>query len=57
MPDWLTIWLGLTEGGIIRTLAGELRTGGAAAAWLAFALGALHALTLAMAKQRLRPTF
>lgn len=45
MPDWLIGWLGQLQGGIVRTLAGELRAGGIGAAGLAFALGALHALT------------
>lgn len=42
MPDWLILWLGQIQGGILRTLAAELRAGGVATAWLA--LGALHAL-------------
>lgn len=45
MPDWLIVWLGQMQGGIVRTLAAELRAGGLGAAWLAFGLGALHALT------------
>jgi ABC-type nickel/cobalt efflux system permease component RcnA len=38
-------WLGQYQGGVLRSLATELRTGGATAAALAFSLGALHALT------------
>lgn len=45
MPDWLMTYLGSLQGGILRTLAGELRSGSLSAAALAFALGALHALT------------
>ncbi len=45
MPDWLNIWLAQIQGGIMNTLAAELRAGGIATAWLAFTLGALHALT------------
>jgi ABC-type nickel/cobalt efflux system permease component RcnA len=45
MSDWLIIGLAQLQGGIVKTLAAELRAGGIATAWLAFGLGALHALT------------
>ena len=45
MLDWLITYLGSLQGGIVRTLAAELRAGGLVAAWLAFGLGAVHALT------------
>ena len=45
MPDWLMLYLGSLQGGIVRSLAVELRAGGLGTAFLAFALGALHALT------------
>jgi ABC-type nickel/cobalt efflux system permease component RcnA len=45
MPDWLIAYLGTLQGGVIRSLAAELRTGGLGIAGLAFGLGALHALT------------
>ena len=44
MTDWLIAWLGQIQGGIVRTLAAELRAGGIGAIGFAFALGALHAL-------------
>lgn len=44
MPDWLIAWLGQVQGGIVRTLASELRAGGIGTAGLAFTLGAMHAL-------------
>lgn len=45
MWEWFYSVIGSTQGGIMRTLAAELRAGGISAAALAFALGALHALT------------
>lgn len=45
MPDWLITYLGWLQGDIVRTLAAEMRAGGLGTAWLAFGLGALHALT------------
>jgi len=45
MPDWLITYLGSLQGGIVRPLAAEMRAGGLGTAWLAFGLGALHALT------------
>ncbi len=57
MPDWLMAWLGQFQGGVVRSLAAELRTGGLAAAGLAFALGALHALTPGHGKAALAAYF
>ncbi|MBX9925193.1 MAG: hypothetical protein K2Y05_02440 [Hyphomicrobiaceae bacterium] len=45
MLDWLIGYLAQIQSGVLRTLAVELRTGGASAALFAFSLGALHALT------------
>lgn len=45
MPDWLLLELAQMQGALVRNLAGELRSGGVGALVLAFALGALHALT------------
>jgi ABC-type nickel/cobalt efflux system permease component RcnA len=45
MLDWLMPYLGSLQGGIAHALAAQLRTGSSATAALAFALGALHALT------------
>lgn len=57
MPDWLIIWLGQIQGGILRTMAAELRAGGLGTAGLAFALGALHALTPGHGKAALAAYF
>lgn len=57
MPDWLMVWLGQVQGGIVRTLAAELRTHGSGTALLAFALGALHALTPGHGKAALAAYF
>lgn len=57
MPDWLMAWLGQVQGGIVRTLAAELRAGGTGTALLAFALGALHALTPGHGKAALAAYF
>ncbi len=57
MPDWLIVWLGQIQGGIVRTLAAELRAGGIGTAGLAFALGALHALTPGHGKAALAAYF
>jgi ABC-type nickel/cobalt efflux system permease component RcnA len=57
MTDWLIAWLGQTQGGIIRTLATELRAGSMGTASLAFALGALHALTPGHGKAALAAYF
>src|SRR5262245_54866577 len=56
MADWfghLAAW----QGEIVRTLAAELRSGGLMTAVLAFALGALHALTPGTARRRWLRTF
>lgn len=57
MIDWLMQWLAHVQGGIIRTLAAELRAGGFGTAGLAFALGALHALTPGHGKAALAAYF
>ena len=57
MPDWLMGWLGQVQGGIVRTLAAELRAGGAGTALLALTLGALHALTPGHGKAALAAYF
>jgi ABC-type nickel/cobalt efflux system permease component RcnA len=57
MPDWLIAWLGQTQGGIVRTLATELRAGSIGIVGLAFALGALHALTPGHGKAALAAYF
>lgn len=57
MPDWLIVYLGSLQGGIVRTLAAEMRAGGLGAAWLAFGLGALHALTPGHGKAALAAYF
>lgn len=57
MPDWLNVWLGQQQGEIVRTLAQELRAGGLGTALLAFALGALHALTPGHGKAALMAYF
>ncbi len=45
MPDWLMYWLGQVQGGLVRDLAHDIRTGSLATLWIAVSLGALHALT------------
>jgi hypothetical protein len=57
MPDWLITYLGSLQGGIVRTLAAEMRAGGLGTAWLAFGLGALHALTPGHGKAALAAYF
>ena len=57
MLDGLIIWLGQLQGGLVRTLAVELRTGGFGALAFAFALGALHALTPGHGKAALAAYF
>src|SRR5262245_29640425 len=51
------IWLAQLQGGIMRTLAADLRAGGIGAAALAFGLGALHAPTPRHGKAALAPYF
>ena len=57
MMDWLISYLASIQGGILRTLAVELRAGGIGAAALAFGLGALHALTPGHGKAALAAYF
>lgn len=57
MRDWLIAYLGSLQGGIVGSLAGELRAGGLGTAWLAFALGAVHALTPGHGKTALAAYF
>lgn len=57
MPDWLMGWLGQLQGGVMGSLAAELRAGGIGTAALAFALGALHALTPGHGKSALAAYF
>jgi ABC-type nickel/cobalt efflux system permease component RcnA len=45
MPDWIISDLSSWQRTAVSGLAAELRTGGLLTALLAFALGALHALT------------
>lgn len=57
MPDWVIAWLGQIQGDIVRALVAELRAGGVGTAGLAFALGALHALTPGHGKAALAAYF
>ena len=57
MPDWLIIWLGELQAGVVSTLAGSMRAGSLGTAALAFALGALHALTPGHGKSALAAYF
>jgi nickel/cobalt transporter (NicO) family protein len=54
-----TLWASLTQmqTGVMRSLAGELRSGGIGAAGLAFTLGAVHALTPGHGKAALMAYF
>jgi ABC-type nickel/cobalt efflux system permease component RcnA len=45
MVDWLMLYLGSIQGGVLRNLAAKLRAGNTGTAAFAFILGALHALT------------
>jgi ABC-type nickel/cobalt efflux system permease component RcnA len=45
MLDWLMPYLASLQGGVLRSLAAELRAGSVGTAAFAFTLGALHALT------------
>ena len=56
MPDWFGCLASL-QGGLVRTLAAELRAGGLGTVALAFALGALHALTPGHGKAALTAYF
>jgi ABC-type nickel/cobalt efflux system permease component RcnA len=55
--DWLIASLAALQGGALRSLAAELRAGGPGMAALAFALGALHALTPGHGKAALAAFF
>lgn len=55
--DWLMAWLGTLQGGIVRSLAAALRAGDVGTVVLAFALGALHALTPGHGKAALAAYF
>ena len=57
MADWLIVLLAQLQGGIMRSLAADLRAGGLGSAALAFALGALHALTPGHGKAALAAYF
>src|SRR5262245_10595786 len=57
MPDWLIVHLSSLQAGVMRTLAAELRAGGLGTAMLAFALGAVHALTPGHGKTALAAYF
>ena len=57
MLDWLFAYLASVQGGIVRSLAAELRAGGFGTAVLAFSLGALHALTPGHGKAALAAYF
>ena len=56
MPDWFG-YLASWQGDVVRSLAVELRAGGLGTAALAFALGALHALTPGHGKAALAAYF
>lgn len=57
MPDWLLALLSDVQRATVAGLAAELRTGGLAAAALAFLLGAVHALTPGHGKTALAAFF
>lgn len=57
MADWFTTYLASLQGGMVRSLAVDLRAGGLASAGLAFGLGALHALTPGHGKAALAAYF
>jgi len=57
MPDWLIIWLADIQSGVLSTLAGSMRAASLWTAALAFALGALHALTPGHGKSALAAYF
>lgn len=57
MPDWLIAWLGEIQAGAMSLLAGSMRAGSLGTAGLAFALGALHALTPGHGKSALAAYF
>jgi ABC-type nickel/cobalt efflux system permease component RcnA len=55
MRDTLMAYLGSLQGGVLRTLAAELRADSLGTAAFAFLLGALHALTPGHGKAVLPP--
>ena len=57
MPDWLIVWLAQVQGGVMRSLADAMRDGNLSTVGLAFALGALHALTPGHGKAALAAYF
>lgn len=57
MPDWLMTYLASLQSGVMRGLATELRSGGLGTLVLAYALGALHALTPGHGKAALATYF
>lgn len=57
MPDWLLVELAQIQGSIVRSLAAQVRAGGFGGLALAFALGALHALTPGHGKSALTAYF
>jgi ABC-type nickel/cobalt efflux system permease component RcnA len=57
VPEWLIGYLSSLQGGIVRSLAAELRAGGLGTAALAFGLGAVHALTPGHGKAALAAYF
>lgn len=57
MPDWLIVYLGSLQAGIMRGLAADLRAGGLGTVALAFTLGAVHALTPGHGKTALAAYF
>lgn len=57
MPDWIFLELAQMQGAIVRSLAAEVRAGGLGGLALAFALGALHALTPGHGKAALAAYF
>jgi nickel/cobalt transporter (NicO) family protein len=57
MPDWIFLELAQMQGAIVHSLAAEVRAGGLGGLALAFALGALHALTPGHGKAALAAYF
>jgi ABC-type nickel/cobalt efflux system permease component RcnA len=57
MPEWLIVYLGSFQAGVMRGLAAELRAGGVGTVALAFTLGAVHALTPGHGKAALAAYF
>ncbi len=57
MPDWLIVYLGSLQAGVMHSLAEAMRAGGIGTSALAFTLGALHALTPGHGKTALAAYF